>query len=134
MSDDDKRTGPPRPPGGPKRTKSGEHPLKTEARKRLESFSEHTLLPQLAAVTERMQQAMHDVPTLAPPVRHEGGYRLTITIRGRGPHHNADPGDANRLAQKFIAELRANGHEVEGATFDDAVKEEVTHLLEDPQP
>lgn len=41
-----------------------------------------------------------------------------ISVEGVGAHHNAEyPNDANRLAQKFVEELRAAGHQVNKATF-----------------
>lgn len=42
----------------------------------------------------------------------------TITIQGTGAHHNKDyPGDANKMAQKFVEELKVAGQTVESATF-----------------
>jgi hypothetical protein len=41
-----------------------------------------------------------------------------ITIRGVGCHHNLNYAeDANRLAAKFVAELRAAGHSIVAASF-----------------
>lgn len=40
-----------------------------------------------------------------------------ITVRGVGVHHNKKlPADANRMAAKFVKELKAAGHTVTGAT------------------
>lgn len=41
-----------------------------------------------------------------------------ISIRGVGAHHNKKlPQDANRMAAKFVADLKEAGHTVTGATF-----------------
>jgi len=41
-----------------------------------------------------------------------------ISIHGVGAHHNKKlEADANRLAAKFVAELKAAGHTVSAATF-----------------
>jgi len=41
-----------------------------------------------------------------------------ITIIGTGAHHNKDyPQDANKMAEKFVDDLKAAGHIVEFATF-----------------
>ena len=41
-----------------------------------------------------------------------------ITIIGTGAHHNKDyPQDANKMAEKFVDDLKAAGHIVESATF-----------------
>lgn len=41
-----------------------------------------------------------------------------ISINGTGCHHNVDhPGDADKLVNKFMAELIAGGHIIETATF-----------------
>lgn len=40
-----------------------------------------------------------------------------ISIRGLGSHHNSQPADAERMAAKFVKELRAAGHSVKAATF-----------------
>jgi hypothetical protein len=51
-----------------------------------------------------------------PQEVHMGNYH--ISIEGQGSHHNPDnPGDANRLAAEFVAELRRHGHTVTRATF-----------------
>ncbi len=41
-----------------------------------------------------------------------------ISIEGQGVHHNAYlPVDANRMARKFVEELKAAGHHVSRASF-----------------
>lgn len=41
-----------------------------------------------------------------------------INIQGVGCHHNKDyPKDANKMAAKFVQELKAAGHTVEAAVF-----------------
>lgn len=42
-----------------------------------------------------------------------------ITIRGVGFHHNGKsiPEDANRLAAKFVRELKEAGHQIDEASF-----------------
>jgi hypothetical protein len=41
-----------------------------------------------------------------------------INIQGVGAHHNKDyPKDANVMAQKFVEDLLAAGHQVEAASF-----------------
>lgn len=53
-----------------------------------------------------------------------------ISIQGVGCHHNKDyPADANRMARKFVEDLRAAGHTVTEATFTSGGKEA---LLEPP--
>src|SRR5436190_1137890 len=43
-----------------------------------------------------------------------------ITIEAEGPHHSpAHPGDADRLAAAFVAELTAAGHKVSAAVLHD---------------
>lgn len=41
----------------------------------------------------------------------------TIVIHGTGCHHNAKHYDAEQLAAKFVAELKAQGHSIEGAAL-----------------
>ena len=110
-------------PGSPPLPGSGEHPFKSEIRKRLESFDENTM-PVMARAVERLTQAASGAAyqaVKAPPL--SGGW--VITIRGSGPHHNHDEKDANRLASLFVAELRACGHAVASASFDNGSKEDV---------
>jgi hypothetical protein len=41
-----------------------------------------------------------------------------ITIRGTGAHHNADyPKDANKMAAKFVQDLKDAGHIVDEASI-----------------
>jgi hypothetical protein len=41
-----------------------------------------------------------------------------INIQGVGCHHNADfPNDADRMAKKFVEQLKEAGHTVEHAEF-----------------
>jgi len=41
-----------------------------------------------------------------------------ISIEGLGAHHNdANPNDANRMAHRFVNELRRAGHRVSRATI-----------------
>jgi len=41
-----------------------------------------------------------------------------INIQGCGAHHNKEyPKDANKMAETFVADLRAAGHDIEHATF-----------------
>ena len=41
-----------------------------------------------------------------------------IVVHGVGQHHNRlDERDANRMAAKFVADLKAAGHSVVSATF-----------------
>lgn len=41
----------------------------------------------------------------------------TITIQGTGDHHNSRDDDANRLAERFVDDLRQAGHKVNLAYF-----------------
>lgn len=113
------------------KTPSTEHPIKEEVRRRMAAF-EGGAIPEMQRAKERLEQVMQGVPALAPPTP-ASAHRVTewtITIRGRGPHHNAAPGDANRLAAKFIAVLRANGHDVVSASFDNGVEEDIVSAAE----
>lgn len=105
------------PPAGTA-AKSGEHPLKVEMRKRLESFDEHTM-PEFEKAIERLGLAANkDAPPPAREVtRRLGAYK--ITIRGVGPHHNHHPKDANRIANRLVNELRFGGHEIVETLFED---------------
>lgn len=50
----------------------------------------------------------------------------TITIHGVGSHHNPEvPTDANRMTAKFVDELKAAGHNVEGASFTHGGREDL---------
>jgi hypothetical protein len=120
----DELEGPPSPPK-PKRTASGEHPLAEEARRIMATF-ERTTLAELRQAKDRLVEAMSGVPTLAPPPPTITDYTITLVIRARGPHHNGDENDANRLAMGYIKDLRNRGHIVESASFDSGVKEELT--------
>lgn len=41
-----------------------------------------------------------------------------ISIEGLGSHHNPDfPQDANRMAARFVEELKVAGHRIARATF-----------------
>jgi D-Tyr-tRNAtyr deacylase len=50
-----------------------------------------------------------------------------INIQGVGSHHNTDnPTDANKMAEKFVKELKDAGHHVETATFTFGAKNNLT--------
>lgn len=50
----------------------------------------------------------------------------SITIQGVGAHHNkAHEGDANRMARKFVRELKLAGHTIERADFTHGAKEDL---------
>ncbi|MEW5891410.1 MAG: hypothetical protein AB1768_20805 [Pseudomonadota bacterium] len=49
----------------------------------------------------------------------------TITIHGRGPHHNQNEGDADKKFQKLIQELEAAGHKIYYASITYGEREEV---------
>lgn len=52
-----------------------------------------------------------------------------ITITGVGAHHNDDyPQDANRMARRFVEELRNAGHTVEHASFTHGGRDEYPDL------
>lgn len=49
-----------------------------------------------------------------------------INIQGVGCHHNADnETDANKMAEKFVSELKEAGHTVESATFTSGGKDDL---------
>lgn len=50
-----------------------------------------------------------------------------INIQGVGAHHNADnySNDADKMAARFVEELKRAGHTVEAATFTHGGKEEL---------
>lgn len=51
-----------------------------------------------------------------------------INIQGVGCHHNQDlPADANRMARKFVEELKGAGHHIERADFTFGAKEDLTN-------
>jgi len=52
-----------------------------------------------------------------------------ITIQGMGVHHNHPPleHDANVMAQRFVRELRAAGHQVTSATITHGGSEDVSN-------
>lgn len=50
-----------------------------------------------------------------------------ITVRGLGIHHNKmDPHDANRMAAKFVQDLKDAGHQVASATITAGFEEDIT--------
>ena len=50
-----------------------------------------------------------------------------ITIRGTGSHHNKkNPNDANRMAARFVGELKEAGHNVTGATITFGAEDDVS--------
>lgn len=50
----------------------------------------------------------------------------TITIHLTGSHHNDDyHKDANRMSVRFVEELMAAGHHVEGASFTSGGREDL---------
>lgn len=52
-----------------------------------------------------------------------------INIQGVGAHHNADyPNDANRLAEKFVEDLKRAGHTVEHAEFTHGGKQDISKV------
>lgn len=54
-----------------------------------------------------------------------------ISIHGTGAHHNSkNPTDANRMAAKFVRELKAAGHSVTGATITYGAEENVVNTSE----
>ncbi len=54
-----------------------------------------------------------------------------INIQGIGAHHNLNnPTDANLMADRFVAELKAAGHVVESATFTYGAKQPLTGSVE----
>ena len=49
-----------------------------------------------------------------------------INVQGIGCHHNQDnPTDAEKMALKFVKDLKAAGHTVEAATFTHGGKEDL---------
>lgn len=52
-----------------------------------------------------------------------------ITIRGTGCHHNKNTAsDANRMAAKFVKELKAAGHQVTAASFTHGGEDDLTDV------
>ena len=51
-----------------------------------------------------------------------------INIQGVGCHHNQNnpPSDANKMAEKFVKELKDVGHHIETATFTFGAKNNLT--------
>lgn len=90
-------------------------------RRQLEAQSE-SAKTELSQAQERLHKIMQNVPTLAPPTGRHGEW--TIIIRGSGPHHNGLESDANHLAMRYIADLRAHGHDVVSAAWDDGAEAE----------
>lgn len=55
-----------------------------------------------------------------------------ISIHGTGVHHNKNlPADANRMAAKFVRELKAAGHSISHATITYGGEENVTNVSEE---
>lgn len=51
-----------------------------------------------------------------------------ITIQGIGSHHNENaPLDAQRMAARFVGQLKAAGHTIEHADFTSGGKEDLTN-------
>lgn len=92
-------------------------------RKRLESFDERTM-PMLEAANERLNQAMSDAPN--PHTSPLAG-EWSVTIRGRGPHHNAAETDANRIAGLLVVALLGAGQELAVALFSNGAEEDLLH-------
>jgi hypothetical protein len=44
--------------------------------------------------------------------------RWKIEIKGHGIHHNGREDDADTMAEKFVAELKAKGHDIEEASIE----------------
>lgn len=54
-----------------------------------------------------------------------------ISVQGIGAHHNAAyPKDANRMAARFVQELREAGHTVESATFTHGALQDISVPME----
>lgn len=50
----------------------------------------------------------------------------TIVVHLTGPHHNRkNPGDANRIAARFVDQLKEAGHTVEHASFTSGGREDL---------
>lgn len=103
---------------------SGEHPAMAEARRQIDEARD-VLLPALQAQTERLGRAV-DAKDETPPPSKALSAEWTITIRGVGQHHNHDAKDANRMAAYFVEQLRAAGHAIASATFDNGSSEDVS--------
>ncbi len=57
-----------------------------------------------------------------------------ITIRGVGAHHNLDyPKDANKMAAKFVKELKDAGHNIVAATITHGGEENLLPPELDPE-
>lgn len=57
------------------------------------------------------------------------GNNWNISIQGVGAHHNDNlPLDADKLARKFVQELKEAGHEIEHAEFTYGGKDAVDEL------
>lgn len=49
-----------------------------------------------------------------------------ISIQGSGAHHNADfPEDAEKMAKRFVQELRGAGHSISSAMFTSGGREDI---------
>lgn len=56
-----------------------------------------------------------------------------INIQGVGSHHNTDnPTDANKMAHRFVHDLIAAGHCVQGATFTHGGAEDIRPATASP--
>lgn len=86
---------------------------------RLEAFDANTI-PALEEADQRLAQTISSDKT----ERVLFGECL-VTIRLRGPHHNASDGDANRIARRHVADYRASGHEIISATFSNGAEEDL---------
>lgn len=99
------------------RSSSGELPAVIALRKKLDSIEEITL-PEIAQTIERADVVLATPPppvAPAPAAPLIGRCRMTLEVVGK--HHNRLPEDMDRLFAIFIRTLRANGHQVDHATF-----------------
>lgn len=112
-----------RPPvtPSPPPNRSGEHQLVIDTvRRRFKSIDERTI-PAMLEAEKRLET---EVSESSPPKNIMMG-DWVILIRGKGPHHNAQPGDANRIAGAFRRELTDAGHTIVEASFRNGIEEEI---------
>ena len=116
----------PKPPSP--QPSSEDDPRVQAYRKRLESFDERTM-PMLEAANERLNQAMSNASNpIATPLAGE----WSVTIRGRGPHHNAAETDANRIATLLVVALLGAGQDLTLALFSNGAEEDLLHPIRAP--
>lgn len=99
-------------------------PEAKEFHRQLDAF-DATTIPALEEAHERLVQTISSDKT--PRVLFG---ECTITIRLRGPHHNASDTDANRIARRHVADYRASGHEIISATFSNGAEEDLADMKE----